>query len=292
MIRAAVPGSARVSSCREFPRMPYAEAMQRYGSDKPDLRIPLELVDVDDLMKDVDFKVFSGPANDAEGRVAALRVPRRRRADPQADRRVHQVRRYLRRQGAGLHQGQRTAPRALEGLQSPIVKFLDEHRRDAGHHAAGGRRRRRYRLLRCRQDAASSTRQWARCVSGWVRTWTCYTRAWAPLWVVDFPMFEDDDDGQPDRACTIRSRRRRAARKSWQDRPGQRAVPGLRHGAQRHRARRRLDPYSRSRHAADGIRRPGHRRGRGPRRSSASCSMRCKFGARRTAAWPSVWTAW
>ena len=60
----------------EFPRMPYAEAMQRYGSDKPDLRIPLELVDVGDLVAGVDFKVFAGPANDPKGRVAALRVPK------------------------------------------------------------------------------------------------------------------------------------------------------------------------------------------------------------------------
>ncbi|HCR47939.1 MAG TPA: aspartate--tRNA ligase, partial [Marinobacter hydrocarbonoclasticus] len=60
----------------EFPRMPYSEAMQRYGSDKPDLRIPLELQDVGDLVESVDFKVFAGPAKDPKGRVAALRVPK------------------------------------------------------------------------------------------------------------------------------------------------------------------------------------------------------------------------
>src|SRR5690606_23619400 len=59
----------------QFPRMTYAEAMRDYASDKPDLRIPLKLVDVADLMKDVDFKVFAGPANDPKGRVAALRIP-------------------------------------------------------------------------------------------------------------------------------------------------------------------------------------------------------------------------
>src|SRR5690606_22632815 len=58
-----------------FPRMTYAEAMRRYGSDKPDLRIPLELTDVADLVAKCDFKVFAGPANDPQGRVAALRVP-------------------------------------------------------------------------------------------------------------------------------------------------------------------------------------------------------------------------
>ena len=56
--------------------MTYAEAMEKYGSDKPDLRIPLQLVTVGDLMQDVEFKVFSGPANDPHGRVAALKVPR------------------------------------------------------------------------------------------------------------------------------------------------------------------------------------------------------------------------
>ncbi|WP_323071724.1 amino acid--tRNA ligase-related protein, partial [Aeromonas jandaei] len=59
----------------DFPVMTFAEAMRRFGSDKPDLRNPLELVDVADLVKDVEFKVFSGPANDAKGRVAAIRVP-------------------------------------------------------------------------------------------------------------------------------------------------------------------------------------------------------------------------
>jgi aspartyl-tRNA synthetase len=58
-----------------FPRMSFAEAMRRYGSDKPDLRIPLEFVDVADLVRDCDFKVFAAPAADPEGRVAALRVP-------------------------------------------------------------------------------------------------------------------------------------------------------------------------------------------------------------------------
>src|SRR5690606_28062713 len=60
----------------EFPRMPFSEAMEKYGSDKPDLRIPLEMVEIKDLMKDVEFKVFSGPANDPKGRVTAMNVPK------------------------------------------------------------------------------------------------------------------------------------------------------------------------------------------------------------------------
>jgi aspartyl-tRNA synthetase len=89
-----------------FPRLTFAEAMRRYGSDKPDLRVPLELADVGDLLKDCDFKVFAGPANDAAGRVAALCVSRRRRAVAQADRRLHSLCRALRSQGSCVREGQ------------------------------------------------------------------------------------------------------------------------------------------------------------------------------------------
>jgi aspartyl-tRNA synthetase len=108
----------------EFPRMTWAEAMHRFGSDKPDLRIPLELVDVDDLMQQVDFKVFSGPASAADGRVAALRVP----GGGEASR--------ARRSTSTPSSSASTAPRAWpgsrsttrrrpRGLQSPIVKFME-----------------------------------------------------------------------------------------------------------------------------------------------------------------------
>ena len=91
MIRAHLQGESPASnSIRQFPRITYAEAMRRYGSDKPDLRIALELVDVADTgASHVEFKVFSrSPANNPDHRVAALRVPRRRRHDAQADRRA------------------------------------------------------------------------------------------------------------------------------------------------------------------------------------------------------------
>src|SRR5579883_3263272 len=76
MIRGLFDELLHVKLPDPFPRMTYGEAMSRFGSDKPDLRIPLELIDVGDLMKSVDFKVFSGPANDPHGRVAALHVPK------------------------------------------------------------------------------------------------------------------------------------------------------------------------------------------------------------------------
>ena len=95
-----------------LPRMSYAEAMRRYGSDKPDLRVPLELVDVADLVKGCDFKVFAGPAADPSGRVTALRVPQGGQAVAQGDRRLHGLCGALRRQGPGLRQGQRACRRA------------------------------------------------------------------------------------------------------------------------------------------------------------------------------------
>src|SRR4029077_236641 len=108
-----------------FPRMTYAEAMRRYGSDKPDLRNPLELVDVADLVKDCDFKVFAGPARDPKGRVAALRVPGGG-AMPrsQIDECTAFVARYGAKGLAYIKVNERAKGR--DGLQSPILKFLPD----------------------------------------------------------------------------------------------------------------------------------------------------------------------
>src|SRR5512146_1506286 len=107
------------------PRMTYAEAMRRYGSDKPDLRIPLELVDVAELVKDCDFKVFAGPAKDPKGRVTALRVPNGG-AMPrsQIDDYTAFVARYGAKGLAYIKINERAKGR--DGLQSPIVKFLSD----------------------------------------------------------------------------------------------------------------------------------------------------------------------
>ncbi|MGH8296962.1 MAG: aspartate--tRNA ligase, partial [Steroidobacteraceae bacterium] len=108
-----------------FPRMTFAEAMRRYGSDKPDLRIPLELADVADLVKDCDFKVFAGPARDPKGRVAALRVPGGG-AMPrsQIDGYTEFVGRYGAKGLAYIKVNERA--RGRDGLQSPIIKFLSD----------------------------------------------------------------------------------------------------------------------------------------------------------------------
>jgi hypothetical protein len=107
----------------EFPHMTFEEAMRRYGSDKPDLRNPLELVDVEDQLKDVDFKVFSGPANDPKCRIAALRVPG---AASMPRKQIDDYTKFVGIYGAkGLaYIKVNERAKGVEGLQSPIVKFL------------------------------------------------------------------------------------------------------------------------------------------------------------------------
>ncbi|TDX29000.1 aspartyl-tRNA synthetase [Modicisalibacter xianhensis] len=175
----------------EFPRMPYAEAMQRYGSDKPDLRIPLELVDVDDLMKDVDFKVFSGPANADDGRVAALKVSGGAKLTRKE---IDDYTRFVGIYGAKGLAWIKVNERAkgLEGLQSPIVKFMDgivETLLDRVGAEDGD-------IIFFGADKARIVNE----ALGALRVklggdLELYTQAWAPLWVVDFPMFEADDAG-------------------------------------------------------------------------------------------------
>ncbi|ATJ82855.1 aspartate--tRNA ligase [Halomonas beimenensis] len=172
----------------EFPRMPYAEAMQRFGSDKPDLRIPLELTDVDDLMKDVDFKVFSGPANADDGRVAALKVKGGASLTrKEIDEYTKFVGIYGARGLAWIKVNERA--RGLEGLQSPIVKFMEgvvEALLDRVGAEDGD-------IIFFGADDARIVNE----ALGALRVrlgedLDLYTADWAPLWVVDFPMFEDD----------------------------------------------------------------------------------------------------
>ena len=108
-----------------FPRMAYAEAMRRFASDKPDLRVPLELVDVADLVKDSEFKVFAGPAADSGGRVAALRVPR---GGELTRKQIDEYTAFVARHGArGLaYIKVNDAGKGRDGLQSPILKFLSD----------------------------------------------------------------------------------------------------------------------------------------------------------------------
>src|SRR5690554_1707973 len=176
----------------EFPHMPYEEAMRRFGSDKPDLRIPLELVDVADQLKDVEFKVFSGPANDPKGRVAALRVPGQG-AMPRGQ--IDDYTKYVGLYGAkGLaYIKVNERAKGVEGLQSPIVKFILEDNLNTILDRVGA----------VDGDIVFFGADKAQVVSdalGALRIrlghdLNLLTAEWAPLWVVDFPMFEAEDDG-------------------------------------------------------------------------------------------------
>ncbi|CAI0771400.1 aspartate--tRNA ligase [Serratia ficaria] len=176
-----------------FPVMTFAEAMRRYGSDKPDLRNPLELVDVADLVKDVEFKVFSGPANDAKGRVAAICVP----GGAQLTRKLIDeygafVNIYGAKGLAWLKVNDRAA--GMDGVQSPIAKFLSAEVLEAilaRTNAQTGD------ILFFGADSVkivTDAMGALRLKLGRDLELTQLDR-WAPLWVVDFPMFEEDGEG-------------------------------------------------------------------------------------------------
>lgn len=178
----------------EFPRMPFSEAMDRYGSDKPDLRIPLELVEVKDLMTEVDFKVFSGPAKDPKGRVAALKVPGG--SEALTRKQIDDYTKFVGIYGAkGLAYIKVNDLSDLnEGLQSPIVKFLP----------ISVRQQLLERLDAQNGDLIFFGADSGKIVSEALGALRCklgedldlYTCDWAPLWVVDFPMFEETDSGE------------------------------------------------------------------------------------------------
>jgi aspartyl-tRNA synthetase len=176
-----------------FPRMGYAQAMRRYGSDKPDLRVTLELVDVADLVRDCDFKVFSAPARDADGRVTALRVPG---GGALTRKEIDQYTAFVARYGAkGLaYIKVNERARGRDGLQSPITKFLSDE-------ALTG--------ILTRTGAADNDLVFfgadkSKVVSdalGALRLKVAQDlkltgEGWQPLWVVDFPMFEWDGEAK------------------------------------------------------------------------------------------------
>lgn len=176
----------------ELPRMTYAEAMRRYGSDKPDLRNPLELVDVADQLKDVEFKVFAGPANDPKARVTALRVPNGA-SMPRS--RIDEYTKFVGIYGAkGLaYIKVNERAKGAEGLQSPIVKnipienlnnILDRVGAVDGDIVFFGADK-----AKIVSDALGALRV---RLGDDLDLLTC---KWAPMWVIDFPMFEENDDG-------------------------------------------------------------------------------------------------
>ncbi len=177
----------------KFPRMAYAEALKRYGSDKPDLRIPLELVDVNDVMAAVEFKVFAGPAQDPNGRVAALRLPK---GCELSRKEIDDYTKYVSIYGAkGLaYIKVNDISAGRDGLQSPILKFLpddviqtilDRTAAESGDLIFFGADK---------TKIVNESLGALRIKLGHDRG--LLTEGWQPLWVVDFPMFEWDENAK------------------------------------------------------------------------------------------------
>ena len=200
MIRSIFKEVLDVDLATPFPRMSYAEAMSRFGSDKPDLRVTLEITDVTDAVKDVAFKVFSGPANSDNGRVAAMRVP----GGAQLTRgEIDEYTKFVGIYGArGLAYIKVNDISKLsdEGLQSPIVKNLHQQALATIVERTGAQNgdliffgADKTKIV---NDALGALRSKVGHEKGYVNG-----KAWEPLWVVDFPMFEYDDEDKRWTAC-------------------------------------------------------------------------------------------
>ncbi len=178
-----------VEFTEDFPRMTYAEAMEKYGVDRPDLRIPLELVDVADLLQEIEFKVFAGPAKDPRGRVAALRVPGGAKLTRKE---IDEYTKFVGIYGAkGLaYIKVNDLSKGIEGLQSPIVKFFPDQAMEIMQRvgAEDGD------IVFFGADKAKIVNE----ALGALRVKLgedlgMIEREWAPVWIVDFPMFEEDE---------------------------------------------------------------------------------------------------
>ena len=173
-----------------FPRMTYAEAMARYGTDRPDLRVALELTDVGDVMTEVDFKVFSGPARDAEGRVAALRVPG---GGSLTRSQIDDYTKFVGIYGAkGLaYIKVNDAGAGREGLQSPILKFLPDEAVAAIMARTGAESGDLVFFGADKQRVVNESLGALRLKVA--EDLDLVTPGWRPVWIVDFPMFEWDE---------------------------------------------------------------------------------------------------
>jgi aspartyl-tRNA synthetase len=182
----------------EYPVMTYADAMFRFGSDKPDLRVQLEFTELTELMKDVDFKVFSAPANAADGRVVALRVPGGgEMSRGEIDAYTEFVKIYGAKGLAWIKVND--AGKGREGLQSPIVKNLHDAAIAAIVTRTGARNGDLIFFGADRAKVVNDSIGALRVKIGhseFGKKNGLFEDKWAPLWVVDFPMFEYDDDGE------------------------------------------------------------------------------------------------
>ena len=203
MIRQTFEQVLGVRLADPFPVMPYSEAMARFGSDKPDLRVRLEFTELTDVMRDVDFKVFSSAAELADGRVAALRVPGGAQISrSEIDAYTDFVKIYGAKGLAWIKVNERA--RGRDGLQSPIVKNLHDAALDALLERSGAGDGDLLLFGADRAKVVNAALGALRVKIGhseFGRAQGLFDDAWKPLWVVDFPMFEFDDDEQRWVAC-------------------------------------------------------------------------------------------
>ena len=177
----------------QFPIMKFSEAIRRFGSDKPDLRNPLELVDIADLLKDVEFQVFAGPANDEKGRVAVIRVPG---GASLSRKQIDEYGKFVGIYGAKGLAWMKVNDRAagLEGVQSPVAKFLNA---DVVNGILERTEAETGDIILFGADKANivSEAMGALRIKLGDDLELTDKKAWAPLWVIDFPMFEEDGEG-------------------------------------------------------------------------------------------------
>ena len=193
MIRRLFKDIINVDLGDQFPVMSYAEAMRRYGSDRPDLRIPLELVDIAEEMREVDFKVFSGPANDPHGRVVAMRVPEGGEMSRSV---IDELTKFVGIYGAkGLaYIKVNDLATGVEGLQSPIVKFAPDEVWAKVMAKVGAQNGDLVFFGADKTDIVNEAMGALRVKLGLDRK--LLTGDWKPVWVVDFPMFAWDSKAQ------------------------------------------------------------------------------------------------
>lgn len=193
MIRQMLKKIQNVDLPAKFPRMPFHEAMSKYGSDKPDMRVTLEITELTDVMKDVDFKVFSGAANMAGGRVAAMRVPDGGAISrSEIDAYTEFVKIYGAK-GLAYIKVNDSAKLNEEGLQSPIVKNIHQNALKAIIERTGAQNG---DIIFFGADKAKIVNEALGALRAKIGHEKGHVdgRAWAPLWVVDFPMFEYDEE--------------------------------------------------------------------------------------------------
>ncbi|ELV08727.1 aspartate--tRNA ligase [Wohlfahrtiimonas chitiniclastica] len=192
MIRKVFKKAINVELAESFPVMTYADAMYKYGSDKPDLRIPLEFIDVTEIMKSTEFKVFKDAANMAKGRVVALNIPNS--ADKLSRKDIDELTKYVGRYGArGLaYIKVNNVAEGREGLQSPITKFLDDATIEALLKATDAKDNDIIFFGADKAKVVNDAIGALRIKLG--EDLNLMTCEWAPMWVIDFPMFEYDED--------------------------------------------------------------------------------------------------